>query len=117
MCQISFKGSNVMESLSPDMFRDEAGGELLALQKLGMHAHNQNFFIVGPVENADSAALRQAFGGAPEKIVVQFLFGRRFEGKNLATLRINTGHHMFDSAVFARSIHSLKNKEQGPLAI
>src|SRR6516225_1989062 len=117
MCQIALKGSDVMESLSPDVFRNETGGQLLPFQKLRMDAYNQNFFIVGAVENADSPALRQTLGGAPEKIVIEFLFGRGLEGKDLATLRIDTGHHMFDGAVFARRIHSLKNKEQGPLAI
>src|SRR5579863_4499000 len=46
--------------------------DALAEQNFGMHAGNQDFLVVGPVEDADPPAFRKVAGGAPEKIVLQF---------------------------------------------
>ena len=50
-------------------------GERFAAQDLRMHADDQHFFVIGPVEDADAPALRQIARGAPQKVVLQF--GRR----------------------------------------
>ena len=44
----------------------------------------------------------------------EFFLGRRLEGKNLATLRIHTAHHVLDGAILARRVHRLKNQQQPP---
>ena len=39
---------------------------------------------------------------------------RLLEGKNVATLRIYSRHHVLDRAVLARGIHALKYEQQSP---
>ena len=85
--------------------------EPFAAENLGMHADDQHFLVVGPVEDADPPALRQVARGAPEKIVLQFGGAGMFEAEHLAALRIDAGHHMPDGAVFARRIHRLKDQQ------
>ena len=58
-----------------------------------------------------------ALGGAPEKVVLEFLAARRLEGVNLAALRIDAGHDVLDDAVFAGGIHALQHHEHGPAAV
>ena len=47
----------------------------------------------------------------PKKIVVQFFSAWLLETENLASFRIHAGHHVLDGAVFAGSIHALKNQQ------
>ena len=87
------------------------------LQQLGMHAHHQHLLVVGAVEDADVAALRQAARAAPQIIVVEFLGRRRFEGEHLAALRIHAGHDVLDGAVLAGGIHGLEDQQQRPAVL
>ena len=64
-------------------------GNPLTGEKLRVYFHDQHFFVVRPIENADFAALRQPDHAAPEKIVVEFLARGLLETENLATLRIH----------------------------
>ena len=52
--------------------------------------------------------------GSPKIIVAQFFGSRNLEGKDVATLRIDAGHHMLDRAILAGSVHALKNQKNGP---
>ena len=76
-----------------------------------MHANDEHLLVIGTIEDADSPAFRQSASRAPEKIVIQFFGARLFETENLAALRIDTGHHVLDGAVFAGSVHGLKNQQ------
>ena len=76
-----------------------------------MHAGDQYLLVIGSVEDADSPAFRQIAAGAPEKIVFQFGGAWVFEAEHLASLGIDTGHHVPDGAVFSRSIHRLKDQQ------
>ena len=78
-----------------------------------MNPNDKNFLIVRAVENTDTAALGQGARGAPQKIMVQLLQARMLETEDLATLRIDTGHHMFDRAILAGGIHRLKDQQHG----
>ena len=78
-----------------------------------MDPNDKNFLIVRAVENADTATLGQRARGAPQKIMVQLLEARMLETEHLATLRIDTGHYMFDRAVLAGGIHRLKDQQHG----
>ena len=78
-----------------------------------MNPNDKNFLIVRAVENTDTAALGQGARGAPQKIMVQLLQARMLETEYLATLRIDTGHDVFDRAVLAGGIHRLKDQQQG----
>jgi hypothetical protein len=88
------------------------GRQRLVLQDFRMHADHQHFFVIRTVENPDPPALRQATIGAPEKIMRQFRAARLLKTENLTSLRIQSGHDVFDGAVLAGRIHGLKNNEQ-----
>ena len=49
------------------------GGQLLPLQDLAVHAHDQDLLVVGTVEDPDAPALGQALDVAPHEVVVEFL--------------------------------------------
>ena len=83
----------------------------LVKENLRMHANNEHLFIVGTIENADPPAFRQTAGRAPKKIVLQFLSTGLLETENLTALRIDSGHDVSDDAIFARSVHPLKNQQ------
>ena len=84
--------------------------ESFATKNLGMHANDQNFLVIGSVEDADLPAFGEIARGAPEKIVFQFGGAGMFEAEYLATLRIYPGHHVSDGAVFSCRIHRLKDQ-------
>jgi len=54
---------------------------------------------------------------APEIVVVQFFNAGRFEGMDLATLRIDAGHDVLDGAVFTGGVHRLKDEQKGPAVL
>lgn len=68
--------------------------------------------IVGTIENSDSPALRETLRRTPEKIVIQLLKTRMFKTENLTALRIDSGHHMLDRAVFTGGVHCLKDQQR-----
>src|SRR6202167_4577033 len=79
-----------------------------------MHPHDQHFLIIRAIEDADLTALGHHVVATPQKIMIQFFAGRRFERMNIATLRIHSGHDVLDGAVFAGRVHALKNQQQRP---
>ena len=78
-----------------------------------MHADDQHFLVVGSVEDADPAALRQIARGAPEEVVLQFGGAGMLEAEHLAALRIDAGHHVPDGAVLSGRVHRLKDQQDG----
>jgi hypothetical protein len=82
-----------------------------------MHADHQDLLVVGPVEDADAAALGQVFDASPEIIMVELLGRRLLERHHLATLRVDAGHHMLDGAILARRVHGLEDEEHGPAVL
>src|SRR5579863_7522703 len=75
--------------------------DALADQNFGMHAGNQNFLVIGQVEDANPPAFGKVAGSEPEKIVLQFTGAGMLEAEHLAALRINPRHDVPDSAVFS----------------
>src|SRR5216110_3310309 len=59
----------------------------LRAQKRGMHADDEDFYIVGAIKDADLPAFGDDFVVAPEIVAVQFLRARGFERVNVAALR------------------------------
>src|SRR2546429_2432939 len=93
---------------------DEAVGEFLRAKKRGMHADDEDFFIVGAIKDADLPAFGDDFVVAPEIVAVQFLRARGFERVNVAALRVDAGHDVLDGAVFAGGVHGLKDEQKSP---
>ena len=86
----------------------------LPLEDLRVHAHDQHFFVVRPIEDPDPAALGQASRRPPEKVVVEVVLRRRLERVDLTALRIDARHHVLDGAVFPCGVHRLEDEEQPP---
>ena len=78
-----------------------------------MHAGNQDLLVVGAVEDTDHPPLGQHLAGAPEEVVAELLGGRLLERLHLATLGIDTRHHVPDGPVLAGSIHGLEHDQEG----
>ena len=53
-----------------------SGGIFCLVENFRMHPHHQHFLVIRAIEDADAAALRQAPGGAPHEIVIEFVAGR-----------------------------------------
>ena len=79
-----------------------------------MHPHDENLFVVGPVEDADPPSLGEALRIAPHEVVVEVFRRGVLERDDLAALRIDARHDVLDRAVLARSVHSLENEQQRP---
>jgi len=59
--EVALKGVDIFVALLPDVLPDEAVGKLLRAKKRGMHADNEDFFVVRTVEDTDFAAFRNGF--------------------------------------------------------
>src|SRR5262249_25096185 len=88
------------------------GREGLISQDFRMYADDEHLLVIRPIEDADSAAFREALCRPPEKIMIQFHCTRVCEAKDLATLRIDSGHHVANDAVLPGSIHGLEDEQQ-----
>src|SRR2546427_4353427 len=75
----------------------------------------KHVLILGPVEYANVPMARHGTFDPPQKVMIQFLPYRNLERHNLAALRVETSHYMFDRAVLATRIHSLKHDQECPL--
>ena len=76
-----------------------------------MNANDEDFFVIRPVEDGDSASFRGSPSRSPEKVVQPFLFGWCLETEYVDSLGIDAGHHVLDGAVLARRVEGLKNND------
>src|SRR5205814_9487779 len=79
-----------------------------------INARQPSFFVIGTIDDADAAALRQRNHAAPQKIVIEFVGRRLLELIDHATLRIDALEYALDGAVLARCVHALKDQQQRP---
>src|ERR1700751_2262554 len=86
---------------------------MLARQKFRMYSGYQYFLVVRTIEDPDPSMLRKAVHRSPKIVMTKLLRRRTFEAIDLATLRINSGHYVFDRAIFSSRIHRLKDQKQG----
>src|SRR5271163_4809537 len=99
--------------LLPDTFLvEQLFWKPLGAENLRMDANDQDFLIVGTIEDADPSAFRKAACRAPEKIMFQFFGARLFEAENFATFGIDSRHDVPDRAVFAGRVHPLEDQQQ-----
>src|SRR5262249_20570324 len=112
--QVALEGADVLVPLAPDVLGDELGGKPLAREDFGVHSHDQHFLVVRTIEDADPAALREVLHAAPQEIVIEFFLRWSLERRDLASRRVDAGHHVLDGAVLARRVHGLKDQEYRP---
>ena len=71
-------------------FADQTARQPLMRQQIRVHPHDENFFIIGTIENTDTdRAAAKLIAARQKKIVLQFLLARRLEAVHLASLRID----------------------------
>src|SRR5437868_6590079 len=106
--EMAFESDNGTIALIPDIiFVQYFIRQAFAFENLRMHAQDQDFFVIGTVEDADASALGEGAGCASEEIMFEFLDAGMLETDDLATLRIDAGHDVLDGAVLAGGIHGL----------
>ena len=77
-----------------------------------MDAHDEDFLVVGTVEDADLAPAGEAADATPEEIVLELGGARMLEARHLAPLGIDAAHHVLDHAVLAGAVHPLEHEQQ-----
>src|SRR5215510_15781474 len=115
--KISLEVPDVLEALLPNVLRHQLRRQLLPLEKLSMHAHDERLLVVATVEDADATAFRQAPDATPHEIVIEILLRWSLEGKYLTPLRVDSGHHVLDRAVLPRGVHRLKDQQHRPAVL
>ena len=85
---------------------DRPGHELV-------NAHDEDVLVVGAVEDADLAALRDPLVNPPEEVVPGLLDRRFLEGGHAASLGVQSGHDVGDRSVLARRVHRLEDDQNG----
>ena len=108
-----FQVNNRAKATRPDRLFGLRVGKGLAFQNVAVHAHDQHLFVIRAIEDADPPPLGQVAGGAPKKIVLEFLQTRMLKTKHLAALRVDAGHDMANRSVLACRVHGLKHHKQG----
>ena len=82
-----------------------------------VHAHDQNIFVMGAIEDRDLAPLWHLRLNTPQKIVRQFLLGGFFEIGDVATVGIHRTDNVLDHAVLAAGVKRLQADEQRALSL
>ena len=79
---------DIDEPFVPDPLAYERRRQLLPLQDLLVHTHDENLLVVGPVEDPYPPTLGEALGIALHEVVREVLRRGLFEQEYRATLRI-----------------------------
>ncbi len=68
--EMTFEGVDVVVTTTPKcVVRRLSGAIGVGSEPVGMHAYDEHVLVIGPIEDADVAARRQAGGGAPEEVM------------------------------------------------
>src|SRR5262245_48931445 len=57
--EVALECADILEPLLPDVLGDKPGRHFLFCQHLRMNPHDQDFFVIGPIEDSDAPALRK----------------------------------------------------------
>ncbi len=74
-----------------------------------MDPDDEDLLVVGAVEDADVAALRELLLVAPQVVVVEILARRDLEAADLDALWVDPAHDVADGAVLAGRVHRLED--------
>ena len=76
-----------------------------------MDVYDQNFLVVGTVENAHDAAAGQALVVAPQKVVAFFGGVGAFKAVHDYTLRVDAGKNVLYRAVLSCRVQGLQDNQ------
>ena len=103
----------------------QLGLELVDLRRSGcsivagvgqlVHPDDQDVLVVGAVEDADVARLRQGVADPPQEVVLALLGGRRLEAGDLHALRVDQADRVAQHAALARGVHALEHQQDAAL--
>ena len=79
-----------------------------------MYAHHEHLLVVGAVEDADLATLREALRVAPQEIVIELLGRWHLEAVHRDALRVHPAHHVADRAVLSGGVQRLQHHQHPP---
>ena len=82
-----------------------------------MDAGDDDFFVMGAVEDADFSPAGQGLVDAPHVVVVHFFRTRLLEALHLDASRIEAGKDVLDRPVFPGSVHGLQDDDQAVMVI
>jgi len=102
------------EPIVPEGFFAPMGtGETFPLEEIGVHPDDEDFLIVGTVENADVAPLRKAAGRPPQEIVLQLFKAGLLEAGVIPELDENLSHITVEVQRHLESLEAeiLRNRE------
>src|SRR6185312_1400293 len=71
--KVILEAHDVGEPFVPDALADELRRQFLILQNSFVHAHNQDFLVIGTIEYSNPPTLRQTPGIAPQEVVSEIL--------------------------------------------
>jgi hypothetical protein len=111
VAQVAFPVVDLPVAALPDVLSLAFDRQLLPVEVLRMHSHDQHFLVVRPVEDRDVAARGQSLRVAPQVIVVEFFRRRHLEAGHLDALRVNPAHDVPDRAVLAAGVKRLQAHE------
>jgi len=74
--------------------------------------HVEEFCRVTRVLPSHRQQILKPARGTPKEIMLQFLGAWLLETDNLATCKIDPGHHVPNGAIFSCSVHALEDQQQ-----
>src|SRR4029077_13569868 len=103
--QMAFQIQDGAISVMPDLAQVRPRiRQAFAAQDFRMHSGDQDFLVVGAVEDSDPSKLGQVASGPPEKVMLELGGARMLEAEPLAALRIDSRHDVSDGAVLSRRV-------------
>src|SRR3981081_2736072 len=85
---------------------------MLSCQDFRMNPGDEYFFVMRAIKYADSTPFRNMNRCAPKIVMIEFFSRGAFKTGDLASLRIHTGHHVFDRAIFPGGVERLEYDEE-----
>ncbi len=111
--EVMLEGVDVLEAMAPELrCRSAIRREILAREHVGVHARDDQLFVIGAVEDADAPAWRQRVRTAPQVVVCELVGRGHLEAGHVDALGVDARQHVLDRAVLPRRIHPLQDDEQ-----
>ena len=77
-----------------------------------VHFADQDFLVIGAVENTNMPAPGHRHRGTPQKVVIEFGFAWALEGSDLDAVWIDTAEYRTDGAILAGCVQGLEDYQQ-----